>query len=202
MLGSKKEYALIGYDCEERVYELLRANVGDHEEIRFLSFLEDHIPSYLFLVTYNRKEKQSIFRILKLKKNKQTYETFKIEESRNTITENILQNINKGNFRRTRKKSIDNLELLPKTKEVYPEITGNTSKDTNYLIKKSAKTAKHLNSKNYSSMFQNIFTSNNGGIASMNSLNSINNNQLKTPFNGNSIAQDPYLNSFRGINTL
>ena len=166
----------MGYDCEERVYELLRTNVGFDEDIRFMSFLEDHIPTYIFIITYNHKEQQSIFRILKLKKNKAAYETFKIDESKETITENIIDHINSGTFVRTRKKSIDNLELLPKNDGLFPaDITGNeddnVSRDTSYLLKKKQNnTTKHVNGKSYNSM-ANMFPSNGGGIASMHSLN-------------------------------
>lgn len=81
IVGSLREYAVIGYDHEKRVYELYRSVVSYEEEIRHISFLEDHIPSFIFVITYNKKEEKSYFKILKLKKNKKYVKDvdFKIE---------------------------------------------------------------------------------------------------------------------------
>lgn len=70
ILASNKEFAVVGYDHEKRVYELYRSVVNFEEEIRFISFLEDNIPSFIFMITYNTRENKTYFRILKLKKNK------------------------------------------------------------------------------------------------------------------------------------
>lgn len=56
VLSSKRDFVVIGYDHEKRVYELLKSFVSFDEEIRFLSFLEDHTPSFLFIITYNKKD--------------------------------------------------------------------------------------------------------------------------------------------------
>ena len=56
VIASKRDFVVVGYDYEKRVYELLRSFVNYDEEIRFISFLEDHIPSFLFLIIYNKKE--------------------------------------------------------------------------------------------------------------------------------------------------
>lgn len=56
VMASKKSFVVVGYDYEKKVYELLRSNVSNDEEIRYIGFLEDHIPSYLFLIIYNTKE--------------------------------------------------------------------------------------------------------------------------------------------------
>lgn len=45
-------------------------NENTNEEIRHISFLEDHIPNFIFVITFNKLEDKSYFRILKLKKNK------------------------------------------------------------------------------------------------------------------------------------
>ena len=61
---------MIGYDFEKRVYELLRGKpASPEEEIRFVSFLDDHNPAFIFIVTYDVKEQKSSIKILKIKKN-------------------------------------------------------------------------------------------------------------------------------------
>ena len=70
LFSSKQEFVIIGYDYEKRVYELLRSSVSLEEEIKFISFLEDHNPSFVFVITYNSREIKSYIKILKLKKNK------------------------------------------------------------------------------------------------------------------------------------
>jgi hypothetical protein len=62
---------VIGYDFEKRVYELIRQNIGEGEEIRYISFLEDLNPTFIFLVTFDKNIKKSFIKILKLKKNKE-----------------------------------------------------------------------------------------------------------------------------------
>ena len=49
VFGSDSEYSVIGYDHEKRVYELLHQS--SDEPIKFVSFLEDNTPSFLFLIT-------------------------------------------------------------------------------------------------------------------------------------------------------
>lgn len=114
VIASKRDFVVVGYDYEKRVYELLKSFVGFDEEIRFISFLEDNNPSFLFLIIYNKKEQCSHFKIYKLKKNKK-YDHLqqKIEETKNFVTEKIIENINKGHFKKKRKKSYDNMELVP-----------------------------------------------------------------------------------------
>ena len=46
VVGSKREFAIVGYDNEGKVYELYRSVVSFEEEIRHISFLEDNIPSF------------------------------------------------------------------------------------------------------------------------------------------------------------
>ena len=69
IISSKREFVVIGYDYEKRVYELLRSFVSFDEEIKYISFLEDHIPSFIFLITYNKREEKSYIKIYKIKKN-------------------------------------------------------------------------------------------------------------------------------------
>lgn len=114
VIASKRDFVVVGYDYEKRVYELLRSFVNYDEEIRFISFLEDHIPSFLFLIIYNKKEKCTHFKIYKLKKNaKYDHPQAKIEETKSLVAEKIIENINKGHFKKKRKKSYDNMELVP-----------------------------------------------------------------------------------------
>ena len=67
--ASKRDFVVIGYDHDKKVYELLRDFVTFEEEIKFISFLEDHMPAFLFIITLNKKENITYFKILKLKKN-------------------------------------------------------------------------------------------------------------------------------------
>lgn len=116
IFGSKKEFSVIGYDYEKRVYELLRQSVSFDEEICFLSFLEDHIPTFLFVILYSKREGRSSIKILKMKKNKKFDDNLRIEETKKEVADQIIQNINKGNFKKKRKKSYDNMELIPNKK--------------------------------------------------------------------------------------
>jgi len=52
------------------VYELFRQTVGFDEQIRFISFLDDNLPSFIFIITFDSREKKTQFKILKLFKNK------------------------------------------------------------------------------------------------------------------------------------
>jgi hypothetical protein len=76
---------VIGYNYEKRVYELMRSFVSFDEEIRFISFLEDHMPSFIFVITYNKRDEKSYIKIYKLKKNKKFDNTFKIEEKKSYV---------------------------------------------------------------------------------------------------------------------
>ena len=86
-MGSKREFAIVGYDNEGKVYELYRSVVSFEEEIRHISFLEDNIPSFLFLITYNTREQKTYFKILKLVKNKKALQDFHVEETKASIHE-------------------------------------------------------------------------------------------------------------------
>eukprot|EP00347_Sterkiella_histriomuscorum_P017818 403347867 len=121
ILGSTTEYSVFGYDHEKRVYELYayQTKESDHEEIRHISFLEDHIPTFIFKITYKKDEGKSYFKILKLRKNKkytdkQLQDNQNQELSRSILKEDMKQQYEKGNFKERRKKSYDNVELIPK----------------------------------------------------------------------------------------
>ena len=86
VFSSKRDFVVLGYDYDKKVYELLRSYVNADEEIRFLSFIEDHVPSFILQITFNKKESTTNFKILKLKRNdKYDHEIMKIEESKNFV---------------------------------------------------------------------------------------------------------------------
>jgi WD40 repeat protein len=86
VFSSKRDFVVVGYDYEKKVYELLRSFVNPEEEIRFISFIEDHVPSFLLVITYNNRDLLTNFKILKLKKNgKYDHEDMKIEESKSFV---------------------------------------------------------------------------------------------------------------------
>ena len=55
LVASKKDFVIIGYDRHERLFELVRSFVSFDEEIRVAQFLEEHIPSFIFLISYNAR---------------------------------------------------------------------------------------------------------------------------------------------------
>ncbi len=56
VFASKQEFAIKGFDHGKKVYDLIRAKIKPDEEIRFMSFIEDYIHKFLFLITHNQKE--------------------------------------------------------------------------------------------------------------------------------------------------
>ncbi len=74
------------------------------------------MPTFLFLIIYNKSECKSYIKILKMKKNKNFDDALRIEETKKDVADQIIQNINKGNFKKKRKKSYDNMELIPNKK--------------------------------------------------------------------------------------
>lgn len=65
----------------------MRSFVSFDEEIRFISFLEDQIPSFVFMITYNKREEKSYIKIYKIRKNKKFDNGFKIEETKNFVAQ-------------------------------------------------------------------------------------------------------------------
>ena len=55
-------------------YELLRVTMGDSDEIRYIDFIEDVVPKYLFMIVNNRDTKQSNLFIKLIKKNPEYFE--------------------------------------------------------------------------------------------------------------------------------
>jgi hypothetical protein len=64
-----------------------------------------------------------------MKKNKKFDDALRIEETKKDVADQIIQNINKGNFKKKRKKSYDNMELIPNKK-----ITINNANDQNMYV--------------------------------------------------------------------
>ena len=112
MIASPKEYAVVGYDLQRVVYELHRSSVGFDEEIRFVSFLDDNLPSFIFMIIFSAMEQKTIFKILKLSKNKEYELDFHVQDSKTKIKKQIIDNYKLGNFQERRKKSYDNIELV------------------------------------------------------------------------------------------
>ena len=100
LLSSDKEFSVIGYDRHERVFELTRSFVGVDEEIMYSRFLDDHIPSFIFLILWNKKEQCTILKILKLKRNVHFDMDNQFEENNQKLHENVLSDITKGNFKK------------------------------------------------------------------------------------------------------
>ena len=87
-MASDQEFVVVGYDHENNVYELYRQKVGNDEDIRFISFLEDYMSTFIFMMTFSQIEQLTVVRILKLKKNPKYHAShIKIETTRNDIQE-------------------------------------------------------------------------------------------------------------------
>jgi len=108
--SSRKEFAVLGYDAEEKVYELLRSFVPPGESIRYIGFLEDQLPNFLLLITYGDQGSQ--FKIMKLKKNPNFQEEFN-EEAQGHLQERIIDQMKEGKLREKRRRSMDNIEVVP-----------------------------------------------------------------------------------------
>lgn len=123
VLGSRSEFSVIGFDHEKRVYELYSESFAERpdEEIRHVSFLEDNIPAFLFLVIYNRTTNKSHIKILKMRKNAEFEKALKIKEdgefnlelTKSVVNKEIKDNYEQGVFKERRKRSFDNVELIP-----------------------------------------------------------------------------------------
>ena len=61
LVSSKNEFSIYGYESymSDVNYELLRVTMGDSDEIRYIDFIEDVVPKYLFMIVNNRDTKQS-----------------------------------------------------------------------------------------------------------------------------------------------
>jgi len=124
-IASRRDFVVVGYDAHERVYELIRSFVSVDEELRFVSFLEDHVPSFLLLIAYNSRTQSSVFRIMKLRKNHDYEEAHHLEESKDFIAGRIMQNLQQGNFKKRQRKSFENMELTPATATVNKNLFPN-----------------------------------------------------------------------------
>lgn len=72
MFASGREFAVVGYEHahDKRIYQLYRSQFLTQEKIKFISFLDDHIPTFLFMITENENDGKTMFKIVKLVKNK------------------------------------------------------------------------------------------------------------------------------------
>jgi len=60
---------------------LLEETLPDHEEIAFISFLEDIVPKYIILIINDTKVKSSRLYLKQIKKNDLFFDTGKDDES-------------------------------------------------------------------------------------------------------------------------
>ncbi len=137
----------MGYDNNDNVYQLYRGTVESAEEIKFISFLEDNNPSFLFVVSFNRIDKHTAFKILRLRKNVEGDKeniSKELPSDRETVNakleEKILDNIKKGHFEYKRQKSIDNIECVPKKNYQYnasSQLLSNTGMSNNIRFSKT-----------------------------------------------------------------
>ncbi|CDW75572.1 UNKNOWN [Stylonychia lemnae] len=148
IIGSKREFSVVGYDHNKNVYELYKQCVSYDEEIRHIQFIEDHVPSFVFLITFNKLEQKSYFKILKLRKNKDFQKDQagrKIEETKMQIQLDLIQKYKMGDFKEKRKKSYDNLELVPTKQSLNSQANDNSGRNSVMLI--SGRSSKISNAK-------------------------------------------------------
>ena len=120
MISNRHEYSVVGYDHRKHVFELLRQQVtdSDNHEIKFIDFMEDSQPQYLLLLISDRQTQKTMMQIKQIKKDEQviceSQQVYSvIETDTHRLTEQIKDNWKRGNFKKSRRKSMDNFELLP-----------------------------------------------------------------------------------------
>ena len=71
MVASKNSFRILGYEnfSSDENYELLCETLEDYEEIKYIDFIEDVVPKYLFMIVNDTKIKQSNLYIRLIKKN-------------------------------------------------------------------------------------------------------------------------------------
>ena len=120
LVANEHTYSVVGYDHRKHVFELLRQQVTDttNQSIRFIDFLEDNQPSYLLMLVYDKITKKTSLMIMQFKKteivrdeSQGIYE--QIETDNRKIGNMIKEGVRQGKFTKSRKKSIDNFELVP-----------------------------------------------------------------------------------------
>ena len=58
-MSGKNSFRILGYEnySSDVNYELLYETFGDHEEIKYIDFIEDVVPKYLFIIVNDTKSK-------------------------------------------------------------------------------------------------------------------------------------------------
>ena len=71
VVASKNTFRVLGYEnfSSDLKYELLYETLEEHEEIKYIDFIEDVVPKYLFMIVNDTKAKQSNLYIRLIKKN-------------------------------------------------------------------------------------------------------------------------------------
>lgn len=92
-------------------------------EIKFIDFLEDSLPNYLLMITHDKVVNKSYLHIEWIKKNAEVKEDSqsiyqKIETDNRQLGNEVREGVRAGTLTRTRKKSIDNFELVPDRKAI------------------------------------------------------------------------------------
>lgn len=126
----------MGYNQNQNVYELLRETVGENEEIRFISFLQDNLPGYLFIIIYDKEKNQTYLNVNQVKKNNELLLDAQLQEDNDgffdeqeinkvltkdiygaieydnrKVNEKIVNGMHQGLFKAKRYRPIDNYEL-------------------------------------------------------------------------------------------
>ena len=59
LVAGKNSFRILGYEnySSDVNYELLYESFGDHEEIKYIDFIEDVVPKYLFIIVNDTKNK-------------------------------------------------------------------------------------------------------------------------------------------------
>lgn len=61
-------------------YELLHHQLGPDEEIKYIDFIEDIVPKYLFMIVNNAAKKESYLYIKLICKNQEFFDRKKLKE--------------------------------------------------------------------------------------------------------------------------
>ena len=94
MVASKNSFRILGYEnfSSDENYELYCETLEDYEEIKYIDFIEDVVPKYLFMIVNDTKAKQSNLYIRLIKKN-EAYFNKKIQEQTQKTDQSDKQSV-------------------------------------------------------------------------------------------------------------
>ena len=100
LVASNEHFMIMGYDHDEIPFEILRGSVPEGERIVFVSFLEEHNPNFVILISNTTETDDNIhmFRIYKIKKNPEFQGdpvAYK-QEDKNAMKESVKRDIRNG----------------------------------------------------------------------------------------------------------